>query len=212
MRSAASAAWAASAGNARRVPDTSSSAARAASVFAEQARRHHAGKHAVARGLRTGQVAVGSPALGQLRQRDQQGGLRDGQALRLLAEVSERCGAHAFEIAAIGCAASGSARGFPAWRAAARSGRRGKSGGVSGQNCGFRAARSGGRAASTASSRRTRCGHCRRTVSRRGQAPGGRRPNGRRNACPHRRPAFPEIADRSGRVWWRAASARRVVA
>ena len=47
-------------------------------------------------------MAVGAALFGQLRQRDQQGGFRDRQPLRLLAEIGERGGADAFEIAAIG--------------------------------------------------------------------------------------------------------------
>ena len=102
LRSAASAAWAASAGKARRVAATSSSEARAASVSPSRPEVTMRLQHAVARGLRTGRVAVGAAALGQLRQRHQQRGFRDAEALRLLAEPGERGGAHALEIAAIG--------------------------------------------------------------------------------------------------------------
>ena len=71
-------------------------------VLVDQAGAHHAGQHAVARGMRAGEVAVGPAALRQLRQRHQQGRLRQRQPLRLLAEIGERGGADAFEVAAIG--------------------------------------------------------------------------------------------------------------
>ena len=93
------------------------------------------------------------------------------EPLRLLAEIGERGGAHAFEIAAIGRERQVAFEDFGLATAAARSARRGRSGAVSGRCCGSRAARSAGRAASTASSRRRRCGHWRRTGRRRGRAP-----------------------------------------
>ena len=102
LRSAVSAACAASAGRARRVEDTCVERGAGGLALAEQAGRHHAAKHAVAGGVRGIGMAVGTARFGQLRQGDEQGGLRDGEALRLLAEPGERGGAHAFEIAAIG--------------------------------------------------------------------------------------------------------------
>ncbi len=69
---------------------------------AEQALVHHAGEHAVAGGAGVPSVTVGAAALGQLRQGDEQRRLRDRQPARLLAEIGERGGAHAFEVAAIG--------------------------------------------------------------------------------------------------------------
>ena len=48
------------------------------------------------------EVAVGPALFRQLRQGDEQGGFRNGEPLRLLAEIGQRGGAHAFEIAAIG--------------------------------------------------------------------------------------------------------------
>ena len=71
-------------------------------ALAEQAGLDHAAEHAVARGERALRVAVGPAALGQLRQGDEERGLGDGEALRLLAEPGERGGAQALEIAAIG--------------------------------------------------------------------------------------------------------------
>ena len=58
--------------------------------------------HAVARGLCDGRETVGPAAFGRLRQRDQQRRFAHGQTLRFLAEPGEACGAHAFEVAAIG--------------------------------------------------------------------------------------------------------------
>ena len=81
---------------------TSSPAARSRFVLVDQAGAHHALEHAVARGVRTGEVAVRPAALRQLRQRDEQCRFRQRQALRLLAEIGERGSADAFEIAAIG--------------------------------------------------------------------------------------------------------------
>ncbi len=69
--------------------------------------RHGAGRgdaieHAVAGAARGSDGAVGPALLGRLRQRDQQRRLAQRQAARLLAEIGERGGAHAFEVAAIG--------------------------------------------------------------------------------------------------------------
>ena len=52
------------------------------------------------RGLRRGRRAVGAAALGRLRDGDQQGRLGGVELLRLLAEIGEGGGTHAFEIAA----------------------------------------------------------------------------------------------------------------
>ncbi len=70
--------------------------------LAEQAGRHHAAKHAVARGVCCFEVAVRAAALGQLRQGDEECGFRNRQPLWLLAEIGEGCRAHALQIAAIG--------------------------------------------------------------------------------------------------------------
>ncbi len=69
--------------------------------------RHDAGgrdaiEHAVARIARGLDRAVGPAQFGRLRQRDEQRGFREIEAPRLLAEIGERGGADAFEIAAIG--------------------------------------------------------------------------------------------------------------
>ena len=208
LRSAVSAAWAASAGRARRLADTSSSAARAASVSPSRP------------AVPCGQ-ARGRARLAQLRDCGPDGGARAIAAGRRAAPPPKRSAASApcrnkrarRRARPRDCRhrapASGSARGFRAWTAAARSGWRGRSGGFSCRSCGFRAARSAARAASTASSRPRRCGRCRRTVLPRGRAPASRRRHAPRTACPHRRSASRRIAGRPGRGWRRAASARR---
>ena len=84
------------------MPATSSAGRAVGLALVDQAGAHHARQHAVARGVRAGEVAVGPAALRQLRQRDQQRRLRQRQPLRLLAEIGERGSADAFEIAAIG--------------------------------------------------------------------------------------------------------------
>ncbi len=57
-------------------------------------------QHAVAGDARRTRVAVGATPFGRLRQGDEQGGLADRQPARLLAEVGERRGAHALDVAA----------------------------------------------------------------------------------------------------------------
>ena len=59
-------------------------------------------EHAVAGIARRIRGAIGPALLRRLRQGHQQGRLPERQAARLLAEIGERCRAHAFEIAAIG--------------------------------------------------------------------------------------------------------------
>ena len=59
-------------------------------------------EHAVARVARGADRAVGTALFRRLRQSDQQRRLAQRQAARLLAEIGERSGADAFEIAAIG--------------------------------------------------------------------------------------------------------------
>ena len=59
-------------------------------------------EHAVARAMRDVGRAVGPAQLGRLRDRDQQRGFAEREPPRLLAEIGERGGAHAFEVAAIG--------------------------------------------------------------------------------------------------------------
>ena len=71
-------------------------------ALVDQASGDHAAEHAVARRMRAGRIAVGTPPLWQLRQRHQQRRFRQRQPRRLLAEIGERCGAYALEIAAIG--------------------------------------------------------------------------------------------------------------
>ena len=66
------------------------------------ARFRHAVEHAVARAMRGLGRAVGPADFRRLRDRDQQGGFGEREALRLLAEIGVRGRAHAFEIAAIG--------------------------------------------------------------------------------------------------------------
>ena len=68
----------------------------------EQAARRDAVEHAVARAPRRLGGAVRPPRLRRLRQRDEQRRLAERQPPRLLAEIGERGGADAFEIAAIG--------------------------------------------------------------------------------------------------------------
>ncbi len=57
-------------------------------------------QHAITCGARGLGVAVGATLLGGLGQRNQQRGLADREVVRLLAEVGERGGAHAFDVAA----------------------------------------------------------------------------------------------------------------
>ena len=57
-------------------------------------------QHPVARDARRARVAVRAAPFGRLRQGDEQGGLADRQPARLLAEVSQRRGAHALDVAA----------------------------------------------------------------------------------------------------------------
>ena len=59
-------------------------------------------EHAVAGGARGPGVAVGPARLRRLRQGDEQRRLGGGQPLRLLAEIGERGGADALDVAAIG--------------------------------------------------------------------------------------------------------------
>ena len=70
--------------------------------------RHHAGRrraveHAVARRLRGIRKAIRPAQFRRLRQRDQQCRFRQRKLARLLAEIGERGGADAFQVAAIGC-------------------------------------------------------------------------------------------------------------
>ena len=110
-------------------------------------------------------IAVRPAPFGQLRQRDQQGRFRHGQPLRLLAEIGERGGAHAFEIAAIGrqrqVAFEDLALGQPPLDLHARAA---ICLSLAPSAAASRAARSAAPPASTASSRRRRCGRCRRTA------------------------------------------------
>ena len=62
--------------------------------------RRHSQQQAVARDPRDVGMAIEAPLLRRLGQRDQQRGLVERKALRLFAEIGQRCGAHAFEIAA----------------------------------------------------------------------------------------------------------------
>ena len=71
-------------------------------LFGEDTGFGGACQHAVARGFRRGGIAVGAAAFRRLRQRDEQRGLRRRQPPRLLAEIGERGGADAFDVAAIG--------------------------------------------------------------------------------------------------------------
>ena len=71
-------------------------------VGRHDARRRQPVEHAIARGARGGDGAIRPADFRRLRQRDQQRGFRERQPPRLLAEIGERCGADAFEIAAIG--------------------------------------------------------------------------------------------------------------
>ena len=152
---------AASAGSARRAAGHVVERCARGLALAEQRRRStmraSTRSRAASRGLR---VAVGPALLGQLRQRDEQRGFGDGQPPRLLAEIGERGGAHAFEVAAIGRERQVELEDLVLGEPRARSGWRERSGGASCRGCGFRAARSAGRPASTASSRRRRCGRC----------------------------------------------------
>ena len=102
-RPPASAACGASAGIGRRAgrhrlapwPSAISSAGMRPAAATRSSTRSRAWRAAVGR-------AVGPARLGRLRQRDQQRRLGERQPARLLAEIGERGGAHAFEIAAIG--------------------------------------------------------------------------------------------------------------
>ena len=60
-------------------------------------------EHARTRTLRGVNRAIGPACFGRLRDRHQQRCFRERQPPRLLAEIGERGGTHAFEIAAIGC-------------------------------------------------------------------------------------------------------------
>ena len=158
-----------------RWPDTSSSAARAASRSPSRPAVDHAGEHAVARGLRGFEVAVGPAA-----SRAIAAGRRAVRLPKPSAASAPCRNRRARRRARLRdcrhrARASGSAPGSRAWRAAARSAWRERSGGASCRCCGFRAARSAGQAASKASSRPRRCGRCRRTVLRRAAAPADRR-------------------------------------
>ena len=101
-RSASSERWAASDGQGgaagRNIVDRGASGL----AFAEQPGLDHARQHAVACGLRIVAKTIRTAAFRQLRQCHQQRRFRDRKALRLLAEIGKRGGAHAFEIAAIG--------------------------------------------------------------------------------------------------------------
>src|SRR3982750_406122 len=61
----------------------------------------HAVEHAVARFARRIGIAIEPAGLRGLRQRDQQRGFSQRQPLRLLAEIGDRGGANAFEVAAV---------------------------------------------------------------------------------------------------------------
>ena len=100
---AASAAWAASIGNGRRAVGTARPRGRAASVGAISAVRGDARQHAVAgaRG-RPRRTRSGRRVSGDCGSATSRAASAERQALRLLAEIGERGGAHALEIAAIG--------------------------------------------------------------------------------------------------------------
>ena len=74
-------------------------AAASAAVITPCARRHVPSTRLRARARGLG-YAIGAAQLGRLRQRHEQGRFRQRQAARLLAEVGERCRAHALEVAA----------------------------------------------------------------------------------------------------------------
>ena len=112
-------------------PATSSSAARAASVSpsrpAVTMRASTRSRAACApAGLRSGRRRSGNCGSATSKR-----GFRDAEPLRLLAELGERGGAHALEIAAIGRKRQVALEDFAAWTAAARSGSRERSGGFS---------------------------------------------------------------------------------
>ena len=59
-------------------------------------------QHAVARRCCAGNVAVGAAGFGALRNGDEKGNFGEGQAFGFFAEIRERRGANAFQIATIG--------------------------------------------------------------------------------------------------------------
>ena len=81
---------------------TGSSRARAASALGDRAGRDGALEHAVARAAGGLGIAVGAAHFRRLRQGDEQRRLADREPARLLAEVGERGGAHALDVAAEG--------------------------------------------------------------------------------------------------------------
>ena len=71
-------------------------------VGGHAAGRGEAVEHAIPRGARRGDRPVGPSAFRRLRQRDQERRFAERQPARLLAEIGERGGADALDIAAIG--------------------------------------------------------------------------------------------------------------
>ena len=153
---------------------------------------------ALARNIRR---AVGPARFRRLRQRDQHRGLRQRQPARLLAEIRERCGARAFEIAAIGREAEieredfvfaqrafelDRARHLPQFRTEAALAAR---------------LHAAAQPAWSASSRPTRSGRSRPGARRRAEARPDRRHDANGSACLHTRSASRRNADRHRRRW-----------
>ena len=121
--------------------------ARAISSAGNDAGRGDAVEHAVAGVARRLDRAVRAALLRRLRQRDQQRRLAQRQPPRLLAEIGERRGAHAFEVAAVGREAEVEREDLVLGRVRARAGPRAPSGAASPRSCARRAARAAARPA-----------------------------------------------------------------
>ena len=125
---AASAAWAASIGKGRRAAGTGSALAASASA-AVRTPRATARSSTRSRARRAASAKrSGRRSSGRLRQGDEQRGLGEGEALRLLAEIGQGRGPRAFQIAAVGREREVERRGSRPSTAAARAARRARSG------------------------------------------------------------------------------------
>ena len=147
------------------------------------------GEDAVAAGARRLGRAVGPAGLGGLRQGDEEGRLGGRQAARLLAEPGEARGADALEVAAVGGEGEVEREDRVLVEPALEGQGDADLAELAGKRCRSGLPRAGARPASSASSRRRRCGRRRATGPRRGRARGGRRRGGCGSGGPRRRGA-----------------------
>ena len=178
-------------------------------VLGQDAGRDDAREHAVAGGFGACGVAVGAAPLRRLRQGDEQRRLGRVQPARLLAEIGERGGAHALDVAAIGGERQVELEDLVLGERPLQSERGQHLVELAGGAAGRIALRAAARPAWSASRRRRRAARGGRAGRRRGRAPERRRRDACGNAGPHRRAASSRRAGRRRRASPAGASVRR---